>query len=464
MEEILRGYRVDEATWFYLSLLLIIAVFFRFSRVFSLRNADLAILLSIAPGILLVRHGFELPGYGWLFGVSGVLLVRLIADGYFTRRPRLEQNLNAQGLLFLCVSASAFLAATAWNADRIPDSTVVSVEAGDRLLNRQEAPPGPVHPPQAPSEDAKAGPAVAVLTAPLVKLTQEAKEVVPVAAHSRRAATRDYVEDAARLASIVAHLIVVLALLMVGRWHFGDQQIGLAMATLYLLLPCTSYDVGRLNHVLPSAFILWAIAAYRIPAVAGALMGMACGTLFFPIFLLPLWLAFYDRRGAVYFLSALAVVGSVLAASFVLTAADTRAFVSQMIGSVDWSVLAFHDNDGGGFWRPELSAYRIPVFVAFCVIVVMLTYWPRHKTLEQLVAHSTAIIVGTQFWYPLQDGVYTLWYLPLLLVVVFRPSLTHLLPPDRSSREARQQANDVAASRELTASAASGAGNGARLR
>ena len=147
MEKILSGYTVDDATWFYLSLFLTVTVYFRFSRVFSLRNLDLLLLLAISPGILLVRHG-SASGYVWLFGLSGVLLLRLVADRYFTRRPRLDQNLNSQGLSFLGAVAFLFLAATAWNLRQLPNSTVQTVEAANRLSKRQEAPKNRPRPPQ----------------------------------------------------------------------------------------------------------------------------------------------------------------------------------------------------------------------------------------------------------------------------------------------------------------------------
>ena len=337
MEKILSGYTVDDATWLYLSLFLTVTVYFRFSRVFSLRNADLVILLAISPGILLVHQGSP-SGFVWLFGLSGVLLLRLIGDRYFTRRPRLEQNLNIHGLSFLGVVAFLFLAATAWNLQQLPSSTVQTVEAADRLSKRQEAPSRASTPATGPSDDAKAGPAATVLAVPFVKLPQLAATINP--SPKAAAPSADYAIYAARLASIVAHLAVVMALVFIGRWHFGDQQIGIAMATLYLLLPCTSYDVARVNHVFPAALILWAIAAYRRPAVAGGLMGLACGTLFFPVFLLPLWFAFYDRRGAVRFGIALGVVAAVLVGSFALTSVDVASFRNQTMGAIDWSALS----------------------------------------------------------------------------------------------------------------------------
>jgi hypothetical protein len=268
---------------------------------------------------------------------------------------------------------------------------------------------------------------------------------------------------AARLASIIAHLIVIVALVCIGRWHFGDQQIGMAMAALYMLLPCTSYDVGRLNHVLPSAFILWAIACYRRPLLSGGLMALACGTLFFPVFLLPLWFLFYDWRGAIRFGAGLAIVGVVLAGSLILTSADTTSFINQMIGAaIDWPALSFRDNLGGGFWQPEIRWYRIPVFVAFCAGTIVVSVWPRHKTLENLIANSAAIIIGTQFWYPQQGGVYSLWYVPLLLVVIFRPTLSHLLPPDFVRRTSAEQRASSPAAPELVGTGIPA--GGARLR
>ena len=81
-----------------------------------------------------------------------------------------------------------------------------------------------------------------------------------------------------------------------------------------------------------------------------------------------------------------------------------------------------------GFWTSEQWGYRIPVIATFFVLLAGMTFWPRRKSLEHLTAYSAAIIVATQFWYPVQGGVYLLWYLPLLLVVVFRPRLAHLQP------------------------------------
>jgi hypothetical protein len=461
MEEILNGYKVGGATWLYLSFFLIVAIYFRFNRIFALRNGDLLTLLAISPGILLVKSG-SASGYVWLFIVCGAWTLRLMFDGYFTRRPRLEQNLNMPGLTFLCAVAFVFLSIHAWVSDEVPASTVRTVEAADRLLKREQAPAKAAHDHDAISDDAKPGPAAAVLTAPFVKVGPTLAGAIGGESKHADSPVVNAV-FAARTASIIAHLLVIVALVCIGRWHFGDQQIGMAMAALYMLLPCTSYDVGKLNHVLPSAFILWAIASYRRPMLAGGLMALACGSLYFPVFLLPLWFLFYDWRGAVRFAAGLAVVAVVLVGSLILTSADTTSFWTQMIGAaVDWPALSLSDNLSGGFWQPEIRWYRIPVFVAFCAATIVISIWPRQKTLENLIANSAAIIVGTQFWYPQQGGVYTLWYVPLLLVVIFRPTLSHLVPPEFRRRAIIAQPASVPATPELVGSGSPSSGT-ARL-
>lgn len=422
MNDLLHGYAVNEPTWFYLSLLLILAVFFRFNRVWSVRNLDLALLLSLSPGLLLLRvpDVGATVGYVWLFVVSSLILLRLCCDGFLTRRPRLEQNLNAPGLAFLCCAALAFLT-TRVMLESPHASAVATVRSAEDLLKRVDS--------STPGEKrTQAGPATRLLAAPVVPLS----EVVASGNGPQSPGPQGIEAIAARTLAILCHAAVVLGLILLGRWHLGDWQLGLAMATLYLLLPCTAYDVSQVNHVLPAALIVWAFVAWKRPMVAGVLLGLACGTLFFAAFLLPLWAAFYGRRGALRFALALGLVGAVLLGSLVLTSADTHSFTRQTIGSIDWSALRFQGTEDTGFWSMYDSAYRIPVFAAFVIMLVVVSIWPRRKTLEHLMAHSAAIVVATQFWYPQQGGVYVLWYLPLLLMVFFRPRVPLLVPGEQA--------------------------------
>ncbi len=421
MESVLYGFQVNDATWFYLSFLLILAVFFRFGRLWSLRNLDLGLLLFTSPGLLLQRSGHPL-GDVWLFVAAGLFLIRLFADGLLARRPKVEPNLNSHGMAFLGVSTFAFLMTIVVTSPP-PDSTVATVRRADQLLHMRDDASQPA------SSDA--GPATSLLAAPVVPLSSVVARERP----NEPADSRIIEIVAARIMVILSHAAVLAGLLCIGRMHFSDSSAGLAMATLYLLLPCTAYDAGRVNHVLPAALIVWAFVAYRRPMVAGSLLGLACGTLFFPVFLLPLWAAYYGRARAIRFGAALGIVAAVLLGSLALTSADSHSFTRQTLGSIDWTLLEFREAAPAGFWSLYDQAYRIPVIAAFAIMVVVLTVWPRTKSLENLMAHSAAIIVGTQFWYPQQGGVYLLWYLPALLIVAFRPKLAHAAPVAKPSEQ-----------------------------
>ncbi len=405
-----KGYHIDESTWFYLSLLLIVAVFFRFHRVWSLRNVDLGLLLASGPGLLLVRDErpqVRLFGFAWMFTLSGVYLIRLLWDSLLKKRPPLSQNLNAPGMAFLC--ASAFVLLTLQAVSQHP----ATVSTRQTLQNAEDLLTGTDRSGQAAETagDIDTGPTPTLIYAPIELMFEQL---------------------APRVMAMLAHLAVVVGLMFVGRNLFGDAQLGLAMATLYLLLPCTAYDVGEFNYVLPAALVVWAIVAYQKPLVSGVLMGLACGALFFPLFLVPLWVAFYGRRGGLRFLGALTIVAAGLLASYALTSANPDSFWQKTMGTIRLTALAFENGRGvDGFWKEGdyTSFYRTPVIVGYFVLMTILTIWPRKKNLEHLMASSAAMIVGTQFWYPQQGGVYLLWYLPLMILVVFRPRLEHLSPP-----------------------------------
>jgi len=431
MDAILTGYQVSQPAWLYLSSLLIIAVFYRFRRLWSLRNFDLYLLLSLSPGVLLVRHqsGYAI-GYAWLFVVTGLCLVRLLFDGLFSKRSRIDPNLNSPAMLFLGICALAFLMTEAVTRPT-PTSSVSSVIEGKRILDAATTPGQSV--PAVPTSLASegeasgstnsAGPTASILAMPVMSTSRQLFT-------EQQSATIDdrpfgiVEETAARILAISAHLAILAGLYWIGRRLFNDRVQGIAMATLYLLMPCTSYVVGEVNQVLPCAFILWALVCYRHPLWSGILMGFACGSMFFPVFLLPVWASFFGWKRSLRFFAGVTLVALVLFGSVALISADAYAFTQQTINRIDFRILSF---DGGpnetGFWTAIHPAYRIPVMVAFLLLVVSLTIWPWKKNLEVLIAYNTAIIAATQFWYPQLGGVYVLWYLPLLIVVIFRPRL-----------------------------------------
>src|SRR5882757_7431567 len=61
MSHLLIDYKqVAPTTWVYLSSLLMIGLFFKFNRFWSVRHLDLILLILLAPGLLLVNDGLQM--------------------------------------------------------------------------------------------------------------------------------------------------------------------------------------------------------------------------------------------------------------------------------------------------------------------------------------------------------------------------------------------------------------------
>ena len=435
----------NATTWFYLSFLLMIAVYFRFDRFFTPRNWDLISLFLIVPGLLATTRldkgildqlatadqpasqrlenmvGLLQSGYVWLFALTGYFLVRCVVDLFLTRRPRLEPNLSAQGLAFLGTSLLAFLMYVVITKEADPAGRV-SARAAVRVLRQND--PGGERPGEGAGEPANL-PTAIIRTPVRVVLNKVADSI----AEEDPLQTPEMEVAVARTATILCHLLIVAALVLIGWRHFASKTTGVGMATLYLLVPLTALNVEKIDHLIPAAFLVWAVSAFRYPRISGMLFGLA-GVFFYPLFLVPLWAGFYWRRGAGRFL-----VGFVNATAIVLLLmmwiGPLRSFMEVWSSSVAWKAWDFRQDPATlGFWSEATQVYRLPIFIVFCAAMIGVAFWPREKNLAELIALSVALTLGVQFWYGDRGGTYIHWYLPLLLLMIFRPNLEDVRPPE----------------------------------
>jgi hypothetical protein len=202
-------------------------------------------------------------------------------------------------------------------------------------------------------------------------------------------------------------------------------------ATLYLLLPYTAYSVREIHHVFPAALLVWAIAAYRWPTVAGLFLGLAAGAVYYPILLFPLWFSFYWRRGAGRFALAFTIMLALVGFSL-LVEGSLRPYLESVLRWPDWRAWDFSAQPAGeGLWTGlDLHvAYRVPLFIGYLALLLATTLWPASKNLAHLIALAAALTIGVQFWYANAGGTYVLWYLPLLVLMVTRPNLSERHAP-----------------------------------
>jgi hypothetical protein len=415
-------YRVNPTTWFYLSSLLSIALFFKFNRVLSVRNLDLAGLILFAPGLLAVEYGgykastaAQQLGFVWIFAVSGLFLLRMLFDSLMVRRPMLEPNLSAGGLAFLGVSLLVFLLANVITTRPQRDDL-----AGAAAATRLEAGEGHVDADQL----ARLGPGYPLLfMLPQISTQRIFAPDGDAAPETRESSQRVVHEATARVMAILSQLAIVAGMVLIGWWHFDNVRLGIAAAVLYLLMPYTAIMTGRVDHALPGALITWAVVMYRRPFTAGCLIGLAIGTIYYPLFLLPLWSAFYWERGIRRFALGVTAALAALVIGLWFTSPSAAVFVDQLRQMFGWIFPS--DVSLEGFWAlPSNDAvFRLPVLVTFVVMIITLAMWPSPKNLGTLMSCTAAVLLGSQFWKAHNGGLFMAWFLPMLLLVVFRPNL-----------------------------------------
>jgi hypothetical protein len=418
-------------------LILAVALFFKFTRLLSMRNWDVVTVFLIVPGQLLLQEahtqmaaqaagnfgniaqGISSPisglsgmgamavvldpvgparpmrfGYLWLLCGSAYFLARCFIDLALVRRPSLGPNLNPGGLAWLGSALFVCLLSVA--------------------VRQQERPPEPVGKTSTTLREAERG---------LTDLVNQQTAAGEVAGFN----TRFWVNCSL---AILCHLVVVAGLIVVGYRHFQDIHAGMAAATFYLLLPYTAYHVGQVHHVWPVALLVWAVGSYRLPMLAGCLLGLAAGSAFFPALVFPVWLSCYWNRGARRFAASFlfsAILSLGVAALILSAKGELSTSLKSTMALSDWQAWKVPSTEG--FWTGVHWAYRLPVFIAYLAFVTTTAFWPSPKNLAHVLALSAAVLIGIQFWYADQGGVYVLWYLPLLLLLVFRPNLSDRTPP-----------------------------------
>ena len=458
-------------TWFYLSSLMIVAIFFKFNRFWSIRNLDLVGLVLTTPGLLFLAMNHDKWGYLWLYVAGVVLMIRLFLDLFMVRRPLLEPNLNPSGMSFACVLILGFMLANItinrgdsvqslgtlrleqiltmkeWNSTQTeslrkppgfppfyalvdmtnqvlaPDRSFIhhlppwkDVQHGTLSLPKNATPVS--HPPE--TETTNPG----ELT--LDKELSEMLVSVPVVQVQEEIVYPDVKESfwitfVAIGAVSLAQLAIALGLIYIAHCHFNNLYTGISAATLYFLLPYTNQMTGRLDHVLPAALIVWAVAMYRRPVFSGIMIGLASSLVFYPFFLVALWCSFYWKRGMIRFLTGTVSMIALFYLLLLLSPGELGTYSDQLLNMLGLNSLFMANPDG--LWLFYPTSYRIPLMAVYIVFCLVMLIWPSRKNLASLITCSTILLLGTQFWKAWQGGLFMAWYLPLLLLVFFRPNL-----------------------------------------
>ena len=223
--------------------------------------------------------------------------------------------------------------------------------------------------------------------------------------------------------AILSHLAVVIGMVLIGYRHFDNIRAGIAAATLYLLLPYTAQLTGRVDHVLPRAVGLgrgrlspavdrWnadgvgdgrdLLSGVFVAVVAGLLLAAGVAAVF---------------AGSRDTLAALVARWSLFRQIWLRSGRRCK----QMFG---WTSLSIAGPQG--FWNFDMHRPGLSLPGAGRVFGVLRQLGAVAGSEEP--GHADELFGGgddraTQFWHPRGGGLYMAWYLPLVLLTIFRPNL-----------------------------------------
>lgn len=521
--------RIEPTTWAYISSLLMLALFFKFNRFWSVRNFDLFLLIMLAPGLLMVEggrqwvsnhradqteqrlkslselsrdqpgsdqsvsdqptlekkapvqapaiqtpengveettpadsessiaeqksgtvngsaqppssdaedpptdaapndierapetepntigHAWQRWGYYWLFGIGAIMLTRLLIDPSLARRPLLEPNLAIGGLVFFGCSLMIFLFANIATSNPTQDD-LAGAESALKMVKLEAAKDSDT------DSLKRRGPGYTLFNLfPIIPTFENGNELRDTDPEDSLGNFGRY-EIAAKSLAIASQIFIVLGLILFCHYVYNDFYIGVGTAAIYLMMPYTAMFTGHVLHCLPAALIVWAIVSFRRPFWSGILVGLATGVSYYPIFLLPLWISFYWERGVGRFIVGVLIAISICVGGLVFTSVDLLDFARQLQAMF-------------GFWEPRMEGlegiwalgwsnwWRVPLLVAFVLLSISFVAWPTEKNIGTLVSYTAAIMIAVQFWHGFGGGLYMAWYLPMMLLTIFRPNL-----------------------------------------
>lgn len=424
-ESLVGALGIGPKVWLFLALLSCLTFYFKFSRIWSVRNLDMVLLFALGPAMIrLVSPGDPHPWWAffWLFVGSSFWLVRCFVDLALVRRPVLEPNLNNAGLVCMAIGVLVLLL----------------VETVDLRADL-----GWARNPAAPESNAPGEEPHLIGKAELERPVKQALEGTPLPETLKRSPLQVILS---RCLALLSHLGIVGGLYLVGTRHFQQRTAGLAAATCYLLLPYTRIAVVDSGQLFASALILVALVVHQRAVATGWLLGLATAWMPACVGLIPIWAWYYrQQRSSLSFLSASIgfLAGCLLLARLVPGVADwSHALLARDLAEAGLSPLFDVAPPVNSFWSGIDPIFRMPVLIAYVAFVSCSTFLPIRKDLTVLISQSAAVLVASQYWFLEGGGSLILIYLPLLLLMTFRPSRSIVRTP-RLRREGSSKSKPI---------------------
>jgi hypothetical protein len=242
----------------------------------------------------------------------------------------------------------------------------------------------------------------------------------------------------------VSHLLGLAALWIVGQRMMGDTGAWAAVAlyagSSYLIhIGGSRESIGGLpfvSHIVPAAATLIAFAALPHAGSSGALLAIATGLGFYPVFFLPIWSAWQWRRGTralVSFVAGFAIVFGLIG-WWVLWSSQPAPGLT-LVGTIVRDTLGHHSDPAGyglslfGLWGQQTgllgvlghpllgaAAWSTPFFALFASSLLLAAWFAWRADLARLALLTAGAAIGANLWKIHATATYVAWYYPFLVL------------------------------------------------
>ena len=427
LRSLLPRFRGMNVVW--LSFVLVTVLTGRFAKRLSRRNLDILLLYALAPFLLIIWTHTKIA-YTGLFIVTALLMARCLwaTDERAMSLP--QSNVRAPGVLWFLLAFALILHIVTLYECHIGDVGLWSAIGGQYLLRTGRLPYGTEFGP-----NCVYGPLMYVVFAPAGLAASFIREIGPEGTLALARFDDWHAMRGVQTTALALDLLALFALYRLAR-RSADRDGALVVVFVYAISPyligmVSELGLERASHIAAAPLVLGALLWFGRPALAGALLGIGAGMLYYPAFLAPLWAGYlwrqHGRRSGLLFLAGFAAVG-VLCLIMVITMVEPIDEAESPMGAFFDDTIAQaqfkpgYGNSPLSFWGqyPRLASWGKPTTGAlYCLFCLALAVLPRRISFERLIALSAAVLVGTQLIASFSGGTYIGFYLAPLILTLF---------------------------------------------
>jgi uncharacterized membrane protein len=227
---------------------------------------------------------------------------------------------------------------------------------------------------------------------------------------------------AAHAAAVLFDLGTFFLLVLLGyriRPGPAGARLGAILGFGWAAYPYTAYVLeSNSNDSLVALLLVATLLVLARPIARGALAALAALTKFAPILLAPMLMTYRSPAGRPQRPAAARFAVAFLAASALVLLWPA---IEPGLHVFYDRTVAYQENRDSPFsiWgQAGLEPLRIAIGVAVLALALLLAFRPREKSLAQIAAFGTALLIGAQLTAQHWFYLYIVWFYPLLLVAL----------------------------------------------